>query len=150
MLSLTMIDSRDITYNLHKVTFLMDKIGGAILEKELGLTLSQFRILMAIDKGEVCQSHIAKFWEMTEAAISRQIDILLERDLIKSEENEENRRKNNLELTKLGKNILKKSFQALDKTYEAFYSQLDQNDRERLMNDLKKILSEVCKGKGDL
>src|SRR5437867_4108440 len=124
-----MIHSRDITYNLHKVVFLLDKIADKALEQKLEITFSQFKILMAIDGEEVCQKTIADYWDMTEAAVSRQIDLLVAKKIINRKENAENRRQHMLSLTKTGKQQLKSAIKLIDQKYEEIFQVIDQKER---------------------
>src|SRR5438105_4272756 len=110
-----MHSSKQITYTIHKLAFLLDKIADQILEKQLTLSFSQFRILIAISKnGGVSQKQIAAFWEVTEAAVSRHVHKLIGKNLITIKQNAQNRRENILTLTKQGEKQLKKAFEIID------------------------------------
>ncbi len=142
-----MANTQDITYNLHKVVFLMDKLGDKVLQEHLNLSFSQFRIIMAISNNAVSQKDIADYWEMTEAAVSRQVEGLLNDTMIKRVENPVNRRENILSLTKKGETYLEKSFFVLDKAYESIYEHLDEREREVLVGGLHKLLKVICTNK---
>ncbi len=142
-----MSTSRDITYNLHKVVFLMDKVADRVLEEHLKITFSQFRILMALDSDAVSQKDIADYWDMTEAAVSRQIEILVSEKFVSREENEQNRRQNILKLTKKGEEYLQKAFKILDDTNAKVYETLDERERQVLVEGLHKLLKVICTNK---
>jgi DNA-binding MarR family transcriptional regulator len=81
---------------------------------------------------------------MTEAAVSRQIDILDEKGFISREKDKENRRQNNLSLTETGKKILKQSVDVLEETHAKMYQNLDKKELELLETTLEKLLQTVC------
>lgn len=143
-----MIHSNEITYKLHKLIFLMDKRADKTLQEKLDLTFSQFRILIAIDHQTVCQKDIANYWDMTEAAVSRQVDIMVEAGLIDKEENEENRRRFLLKLSDKGKKNLKDATELIDSAYEKIYSVVNQEERKVLGEALHKLLDVLCPQSG--
>jgi DNA-binding MarR family transcriptional regulator len=137
--------TRELTYHLHKAVFLMDKLTDDLLQEKLGLTLSSFRILMAVSRGhDICQKDVAKFWEMTEAAVSRQIDLLVERKSIRKETDAQNRRACVLSLTISGQKILDQAFEVLGKKYHEIYGVLSETERERLGESLAKLEINLC------
>ena len=139
-----MIHSRDITYNLHKVVFLLDKIADEILEEKLGMTFSQFKILIAIDHKTMSQREIADYWDMTEAAVSRQIELLLDKKLVELEENPDNRRQHVLKLSQAGREMYDKGFKVLDEKTEEVFVVLDEREREVMTDGIHKLLKVIC------
>jgi DNA-binding MarR family transcriptional regulator len=125
----------------------MDKIADKVLDSKLHISFSQFKVLMAIDSKTVCQREIAEYWDSTEAAVSRQIEILVKENLISRKENVENRRQNLLVLTKKGKEILETGYKALDKSNEKMYTVLDERERTVLVEGLHKLLKVICTDK---
>lgn len=145
-----MIHSRDITYNLHKLVFLLDKISDQLLQENLQMSFSHFRLLMAMhSKDHLSQKDIAEYWDMTEAAVSRQVEMLIERKLIFIEENTENRRQHLLTLTSLGKKQLEKAYTILETKYEEIFAVINQRERKVMVEALHKLLKVICPGKGD-
>ena len=141
------MNSQNITYNLHKLVFLLDKIADKALHEKIDITVSQFRILMAIDHDTVSQCDIAHYWDMTEAAVSRQIDMLVELKLVRRKEDKENRRKNALYLSENGREKLAQSSFTLDKTYNEIYKAIDINEQTILVEGLHKLLKAICTNK---
>ena len=140
-----MIPSHQITYNLHKSVFLLDKLADRILRERLKMTFSQFRVLMAIGRKDVCQKDIADFWDMTEAAVSRQIEILAGKKLITKKENAKNRRARIVSLTSSGEKLLQRAFTLIDGEYEEIYKDINQKERKVLVESLDKLLCSMCK-----
>lgn len=140
------IHSRDIFYSAHKAVFVIDKIADKILQDNLNLTYSQFRILAAIKRNpDVSQKDIADYLDMTEAAVSRQIEFVVKREFVKKTENKKNRRQSVLALTSLGINQLQKAFKTLDAKFEEVFGVINPKEREVLSTAFSKLLKVVCK-----
>lgn len=140
------IHSRDIVYSAHKAVFVIDKIADKILQDNLNLTYSQFRILAAIRKNpDVSQKNIADFLDMTESAVSRQMEFVVDREFVKKTENKKNRRQHVLALTTSGKDQLQKAFKTLDAKFEEVFDVINQDEREVLASAFAKLLKVVCK-----
>lgn len=121
----------------------MDKTADHILQKNLNLKFTQLRMLIAI-KG--CTQHcpcsqkdIARFWQMTEAAVSRQIELLKGRGLVGSRENAANRRANLLTLTAKGEQMLKRGAALLETHYDKIYGVLKAGERKALLSSLETL-----------
>ena len=134
----------DITFNLHKVVFLLDKRADRELQDKLGITFSQFKIVTAIDHKDVSQKDIASYWDMTEAAVSRQIELLLEKHIVAKEENKDNRREHKLTLTQSGKKLLDQGQEVIERGLEDIYNTLTKEERDTVNGVLQKLLSVLC------
>ena len=143
--------SEAIAYKIHKAVFVMDKIADSALQNNCDLTLSQFLSLMVIIQNpNIKQIDIADFLEITEAAVSRQIDVLKNKKLITISQNEDNRRENLLFPTAQGKQIFTKSNEILHKTFNSLYQILTDKEKEQLEKILDKLLFSVCRKKKDI
>ena len=143
-----MTHSREITFTLHKLVFLMDKIGDQSLQKNVNITFSQFRILLAINhKENLSQRDIAEFWDMTQAAVSRQVEILIKKKLVTRKDNKDNRREHVLNLTVEGENLLTKASVALDTEYHSVYKVISEEEQSIMSRNLDKLLQTICNGK---
>ncbi len=88
---------------LHKAVFAMDRSVDRLLAERFDLTFSQFFILRVLAKRSgTTQKAIAGARGLTEAAVSRSIDVLLEKKLVTRKVNPTNRREHMLVLTKEG------------------------------------------------
>ena len=140
------ISSREIGFRIHKLVFLIDKTTDKILNTQLKITHSQVIMMHAIKhRGEVSQRDIAKYWQMTDAAVSRQVEILTKKGFIKLWQNPKNRREHILSLTSEGQEYLEKSFKVLDKKFEELFHVLSHEERTRLIESLDKLLLKLCK-----
>lgn len=134
-----------IAYKIHKAVFVMDKVADSTLQNKLDITLSQFLILMAIEHHtNVSQIEIANFLELTQAAVSRQIEVLRNKKLITISQNEENRRENILHPTSLGQKLFREAGKILDETFENLYKVMNNSEKEQLEKSLDKLLFSVC------
>lgn len=140
---------RQIIFKFHRLVFLMNKISDKLLQQKANLTYSQFLILMATNRHpEVSQRSIAEFLEVTEAAVSRQIELLITKKLLIATENQVNRREHRLGLTREGIKQLNQATIILDQAYQEFLAPLDQSDQKRFTDYLDCIFGIVCtKGK---
>ncbi len=75
---------REAVHLMMKSVFLINKVAGHLIQKNRKITLSQFKILTALKMHSgIIQKHIASFLGITEAAVSRQIDILESKKMVK-------------------------------------------------------------------
>ncbi|MBI2611649.1 winged helix-turn-helix transcriptional regulator [Candidatus Gottesmanbacteria bacterium] len=140
------ISEREIGFRIHKLVFLIDKTTDKILNEQLQITHSQVIMMHAIKhRGEVSQTDIAKYWQITDAAVSRQVEILATKGFIKLWQNPQNRRENLLSLTGSGQNYLQKAFKLLDKTFSELFQVLSASERKILIESLDKLLQKLCK-----
>ncbi len=137
--------SEKVAYKIHKAVFVMDKIADSTLQDNINLTLSQFLILMNIVQNQgLTQIEIANFLEITQSAVSRQIDVLKNKNLILIKQNEENKREHLLFPTSLGKQVFTKSNNILHKTFDDLLKVMDDREKENLEKSLDKLLFSVC------
>ncbi len=140
--------SKSIAFTIHQVVFLLDKLADKTLQQKLNLTHSQFLILMALNYNpDVSQAKIAQYLELTEAAVSRQIEILIEKKMIAGQENKNNRRENILSLTKSGQDKLHEAFHVLDNKYQEIFKVIGKSDSKTFSQSLDKLLNALCSDK---
>lgn len=137
-------DSQTLSIQLHKLGNMLDKAADMKLNSELGFSFSQFKILMAIEKNPIhSQNLIASYLGQTEAAVSRQINLLVKRKLLCRDPSCFNHRKQNLIITKSGKTLLCSAWQILDQLHQKFYKNLKADEVGLLVNSLSKIVLTV-------
>ena len=72
-----MATSNNTGFVLQRLAFLLSKQSDQVLQEQLGIGFSQFKILMVLGwNPSVRQRHIAEKLEQTEAAVSRQLKLL--------------------------------------------------------------------------
>lgn len=88
---------------LHKTVFSLDRYADRLLSENSHGTFSQFLVMTAIAKcPKVSQQKIAEFLNLTPAAVSRQIDVLVSAGFIARKEDPQSRRAHVIELTASG------------------------------------------------
>lgn len=91
---------------LHHLSAVFSRESDQILQEQLGLGLSQYKILDAlIENSAMQQRHIAVQLGQTEASVSRQIKLLQTKGLIETMRNPVNRREHITTLTPRGERI---------------------------------------------
>lgn len=95
--------TNNIGFLLQHIAFSLARQNDAILQDELGIGFSQFKILMVLQwRPNVQQKQIAEQLGQTEASISRQIKLMYDDGLLQSTPRPENRREHVTTLTPRG------------------------------------------------
>jgi DNA-binding MarR family transcriptional regulator len=110
--------TNNLSYILNHVAAVMAKQSDQVLQEQLGIGLSQYKILMVLEwNPRVQQRSIADSLGQTEASISRQIKLLKGKGLLVSKLDPKNRRKHitaptplGMQVTEAAANILRRSF----------------------------------------
>lgn len=135
------LTNRELFFMLQKSLFFFDKMVDQILRKEIELTLAQFHVLMMIYmRGTASQQVIAEMLQNTQASVSRQVSILLEKKCVTRVQNPLNKREYRLTNTALGTSLVKKSVKALDKKLKEVLSIVPEKDKEKMVLSLNKII----------
>ena len=133
---------------LHRAVFLLNKIVDAGLQASVGFGFPQFLILSAIEKNPgVSQLRVAKYLDLTEAAVSKQTGLMIGKKLIHRAENPLNRREHVLNITTVGLKKLMLAKIVLDKKMAEIFLVLDNTEQDRLRKILEKIVGKIH-GKG--
>ncbi len=144
--------NQEIVMKTHRLVFLMDKITEKTLKQSCELTFSQFLILTALNHcTKVPQSEVARFLDQTQAAVSRQVDILKDRGMVSRMENPENRREHILELTDLGKSKVVEAEAAIDAKFDELFRELSESEKTEFVDLVEKIVKPIyseCKQSG--
>lgn len=100
----TVNSKRNIDFDLHRLIYLMNSVAGQKLSQhDSPITYSQYLVLNSIAKnGKINQRQLSKIISISDAAISRQVDLLKQRKFLKAETNKANRRERILCLTNHG------------------------------------------------
>lgn len=136
---------QEVVYLLHKLHSSLSRRGEAVLQDKFGLGMSQFLILMAADRAEhASQCKIARFLNVTEAAVSRQIDSLTEQGWLTKVTNPTNRREHVLQVTEQGLAQLDGARAALEGMYADLFRVLSHDEQDKLRKILGKLQQAVC------
>lgn len=135
-------DSRRVLQQLHSLTRALDSAGDQLLQQELGLGFSQFKILSTLEKTpQSSQASIAAVLSLTPPAVSRHVDSMLNKGLLVTKKNPKNRRQHFLSITAAGKETLKKSWTLFDVRFNNVMENLDPVEQKRLIGMLDRLLS---------
>lgn len=132
----TQIFARSTAKLLHRATFLMDKTVDRALQESVGISLSQFLMLMQLDGGEQCQRELATELGVTAAAISRQVGSMCERGWLKKLDHQDDRRFEFIVLTTKGKNIYTRSVEIIEAVFDNRYAKLTDAQRREIYDAL--------------
>ncbi|MEI7818861.1 MAG: MarR family transcriptional regulator [bacterium] len=135
------IFTRSTAKLLHRATYLMDKAAEKVLQKEVGIGLSQFLALMQMGSGQQCQRELSVALGVTPAAISRQVSIMIESGLLKKLEHDHDRRYEFLVLTAKGARLSERATQTLEREFGQRYAELTVNDRSQIHDSLMKLMA---------
>lgn len=133
--------NQSLSFQLHHLVKLMGYRANQILEQELDITFSQFRVLMMVaDMSQPSQREVADCLDVTAAAISRHIDGMCDRGLILKQQKPDNRREHVLALTQVGVRKIDAARQLLHNSFDALVSeQLSEREVAQLQNSIQKI-----------
>lgn len=138
--------SFSLALKMHKFVFLLEKLADQSLQQKLRITFSQCMILLSLRENPGCsQQSVAKWRDLTQAAISRQVEMLREKKLLSRRENAKNRREHVIALTPLGAERLAAALKIISKKFEDVFRVLAQEERRAVEPRLDRILTSVCR-----
>lgn len=125
---------------LHNLNALLSRESDALLQEQLGIGLSQYKILMVVQKHpDVQQKVIAEQLRQTEASVSRQIKILQQRGMIMSLKNPNNQREHLAGLTIKGARFITMADKILTSYHQTFFSRLSEAQQQKLHTLLDRV-----------
>lgn len=128
---------RSLGYTLHHLSFMLDRQSDMLLQEHFNMGFSQFKVLMVLHKHEgIQQREIADTLGQTEASVSRQIKVLIEKGLVDSRHDSANRRQRITRLTSAGIAAIESALMLLENHYRPMFEKLS----DRQINELTEIL----------
>lgn len=129
-----MSDSQVIAQKVHNLSALLARESDQILQERLGIGLSQYKILAAVENNPRLQQRaIAVELGQTEASVSRQVKLLQRKDMITSRKNPNNRREHLTELTNKGMRVTEAARQSLATYHSSVVSHISKRQQEILL-----------------
>jgi DNA-binding MarR family transcriptional regulator len=129
---------------LHKTAVVLAKLVERELVTRTDLTFPQFMMLLMVKHGEHGkQTEMAKMGHLTEAAVSRMVETMVEKGLVTREENPKNRRERQVDLTTKGKNSLELGLKVVKESMGEVFGKLTLQEQRQLDGLLDKILKFV-------
>jgi DNA-binding MarR family transcriptional regulator len=133
-----------LAFKLHQVAWGLGKLADKAMQEELKWGFSQFMILAVLKFHPHCsQRTIAEERHLTEAAISRQVEGLMEKGWVVRQENPKNRREHMLELTFEGKEALKQGIAVMKKEIDKVFSVLQNEEKSVINTALDKLIKVI-------
>lgn len=126
--------------HLHRVTYMMDKLGERVLQDKHSLTLSQFFLLMQMTEQRVCQRELADALSVTPAAISRHVAVLMKRGYLERLPHESDRRYGYVALTPAGRTAFHNAEKSLNAFFTDKYSQLSAREKAEIGRSLNRLM----------
>ena len=106
----------------------------------IDITVAEWVVLREIyDNETITSTKISNITGLTKGAVSKLIDRLVQKNYILRSESKQDRRFQNIVLTKTGKEIVPTLAQLADENDEDFFSKLNTEEKEQLLNLCKKI-----------
>jgi DNA-binding MarR family transcriptional regulator len=138
--------ANNLSYLLHHLAAVMGKQSDQVLQEQLGIGLSQFKILMVLEwNPRVQQKAIADSLGQTEASISRQISVLKGKGLLVSKLDPNNRRKHITAPTPLGMQITEAAGEILRRQFGPEFAHMGDDQLMNLVTGLQQLHKVVCR-----
>jgi DNA-binding MarR family transcriptional regulator len=139
--------TNNIGYLLQRLAFCLARQSDQVLQEQLGIGLSQFKILMILGwRPNILQKKIADTLGQTEASISRQIKVLLKNGYLEVTISPSNRREHITKLTNKGVRITEKALQILNQYHAPMFDKLTERQQAQLLETLNVMYEHACGG----
>jgi DNA-binding MarR family transcriptional regulator len=136
----------NIGFLLQRLAFLLARLNDQILQEQLGVGFSQFKILMILQwKPSVQQRHIAGKLGQTEASVSRQIKLLEDTGMLSVTVNPQNKREHITKLTPKGVRTIEKAFEILNNYHAPMFEQLSDKQKQQMVESLTIMHDYICR-----
>ncbi|MFO0781530.1 MAG: MarR family winged helix-turn-helix transcriptional regulator [Candidatus Saccharimonadales bacterium] len=138
--------TNNLSYLIQHLSAVMGKQADQVLQEQLGIGLSQFKILMVVEwNPRVQQKTIADSLGQTEASISRQIKLLKSKGLLVTKPDPHNRRKHITAPTTLGMQITEAATAIMRRNFGPEYASLGEDQLMQLIAGLQNLHRVVCR-----
>lgn len=132
-------------YLLHHVAALLAKQSEQVLQEQLGIGMSQFKILRILEaEPRTTQKEIAFHLGQTEASISRQVKLMMADGLLQTIISPKDHREHLTVLTHKGMRLNEAALQALARYHRPTFDALSDKQREQLAVALETIHQHLC------
>ena len=136
----------NLSYLIQHLAAVLNKQADYLLQKHLNIGMSQYRILMVLEwNPRIGQRAIADSLGQTEASISRQIRLLIDKGLLISKPDPLNRRKHITAPSLKGMKVTEAANDMLKRDFSADTSKLSSHQQLQLANDLQLLHKSICR-----
>lgn len=138
--------ANNLSYLIQHLAAVIGKQSDQVLQEQLGLSLSQFKILMVLEwNPRVQQRAIADSLGQSEAAVSRQVKLLKAKKLLVTKQDPQNRRKHITTPTPLGMQMTEAATDILRRAFGPDFVGLGEDQLLQLMTGLQQLHKAVCR-----
>jgi DNA-binding MarR family transcriptional regulator len=138
--------SNKIDYLLQHVAAVLARQNDQVLQEQIGIGFSQFKILMVLKKSpQIQQKSIAQALGQTEASVSRQIKLMIEQGLLTTRIRPDNRRVHLTTLTSRGERFTDEAIRVLDRYHKPVFDRLTSKQQSQLIEILNLMHDEACR-----
>jgi len=137
--------TNNIGYLLQHLASVLAKQSDQVLLEQLGIGFSQYKILMSLQwNPRTQQRYIADSLGQTEASISRQIKLMINKGLLQTTISKENRREHITSPTAKGIKLTEAARQVLNTYHGPMFEHLSEKQREQLVTILRVMHEHAC------
>jgi DNA-binding MarR family transcriptional regulator len=134
-----------ILHYLQHLAILTGRQSDQVLQEQLGIGMSQYRILKVLQSNpSVQQKHIASLLGQTEASISRQVKLMQSKAMLVAKINPQNRRQHLTKLLPKGERLLEASVKVLEQYHKPIVDKLNGRDQAQLVKLLNQFHQQLC------
>ncbi len=138
--------ANNLSYLIQHLATVIGRQSDQALQEQLGIGLSQFKILMVLEwNPRVQQRAIADSLGQTEASISRQIKLLKSKKLLVIKQDPQNRRRHITAPTTLGMQVTEAAGNILHRNLGPEFAGLGDDQVMQLVTGLQKLHRMVCR-----
>jgi DNA-binding MarR family transcriptional regulator len=138
--------TNNLGYLIQHLAAVMGRQSDQILQEQLGIGLSQFKILMVLEwNPRVQQRAVADALGQTEASISRQIKLLKDKKLLATKQDPQNRRRHITAPTPLGMQITEAATAIMRRNFGPEFATLGEDQLMQLITGLQQLHRIVCR-----
>jgi DNA-binding MarR family transcriptional regulator len=135
----------NLNYLIQHLAEVINKQADQVLQEQLGIGVSQYRILAVLDVSpQIQQMAIAKALGQTEASISRQIKLLQAKGLLLSKIDPGNRRRHITSPTTLGLQITDAAMVIMNRNFSPDIDQFGNEKAKPLLIELQRLHQITC------
>lgn len=136
----------NLYFLLNHLSEVISKQSDQILKEQLGVGLSQYKILMVLEwNPRIQQKAIADNLGQTEASISRQIKLLKSKKLLSTKSDPLNKRRHMSLPTPLGMQITEAAAALLRRNINEDMDRLDNSQLSKVAESLSQLHKQICK-----
>ncbi|HVV66841.1 MAG TPA: MarR family winged helix-turn-helix transcriptional regulator [Candidatus Saccharimonadales bacterium] len=136
----------NLGYLIQHLAAVMGRQSDQVLQEQLGIGLSQFKILMVLEwNPRVQQNAIADALGQTEASVSRQIKLLKGKKLLEIRQDPQNRRRHITVPTPLGMQMTEAATAIMRRNFGSEFAGLGEDQLMQLAAGLQQLHKVVCR-----